>query len=404
MECKIGNSVNKRISCLSLLALAIFTQLLFIFDLPFPGLVLFLTGIVLVLLSILKIEAFPSVPGIPFQLVTPAVLWLMTIFLRMNRIDVIHPIHDLSARFMVATLRISHGNPIFPFISRFEYDEVLISWIFAPAITLVGSSWLSFKIVSIMISTLTVPAAYLLVYKFLNHNAALISAACLMLSGYFQYSDPLIDMSRFSLVTLTLLLTLMITDNALMKDESVHWIWMTALLLAFAIYLHGSGRIVPVIFGINAIILVIRNAKEHRRSSLLRLLLIVTIVLVITLPFVVMVAENQQYIELKKRQIFGIHESFPFSWKGLLENAATVFGSFNYRARLHMLFSDRYPLMHPFMGVGAIGGIWLLIRNISRGWMRGLLLAFVLTSLPLIALTPGHWRGLYFSPLLPFYM
>jgi hypothetical protein len=329
----------------------------------------------------------------------PWLLWVAAIIVRTRYITDRYPIQDLSARFTLAAIEISRGNPVFPFIPQYEYDESLISWFFAPFLALFGHAWITVKVLSVVIGTSLVPVTFIYVRKLINTPAAYLASAAVLSSSYFQYSDPMIDMSRFSLVAVCLLLALMSLDNMLSPHRHAAWSILTGLFLVIPAYIHSIGRIHIVIA---AVTVICRCSQRKNRIPWNvvrpRLFQLAGVSMALILPLVVYILKNPGYLEFKRRQIFGLHDMYPFSWIGLYENFKTVLTGFHYKSGLHMLFPPDKPLLHPVIGAGVIGGIWLLLKNQHRQGFPGLMTAILFTTVPLSFVTPGHWRGLYLSP------
>ncbi|MBN1879246.1 hypothetical protein JW823_03970 [bacterium] len=395
MDSTIKKIFSFQFACTLSLLLATAVQILFHFNQPITGAIVFLLGTAAALTLPTPKPFDRQVSSQSIRI--PIMLWLIAIILRLHHLGTGYSIQDLSARFMYAAIQITHGSAYFPCIPQFEYDEVLISWLYVPVITLFGPAWMSFKITSVILSTSIVPAAYLFMDKFYGRYGAQLSSGFLLFSSYFQYCDPLIDMTRFTMVASLILVSMVTVENMMSRQNARIWILVTAFLMTAASYMHSSGRIVPVITIALAVERIIERSDLPRKTRLLRLVQTVLIFFLLMIPLLDYIASNPEYLVFKKRQIYGIHESYPFSWHGLLTNMLTVLGSFHYRAINHMLFTNKLPLMHPFIGVGSIGGIWLLIFNRHTRSQRVLLMAIFFTLIPLFILTPGHWRGLYFA-------
>lgn len=383
-----------------LASVAFCIQLLYWIDRPLTATLLFGTCAVFVFFSRKTLQPEdlfqPGRTRLPLLLL----LWFGTIALRCHGLTENHSIHDLQARFMVAAIEITRGNLLFPCIPRYEFDETLISWFLAPVIMLFGSSWIVIKITSIALSSLIVPSGYLFIHNMVDRHAAMPAAGFLMVSSYFQFSDPLIDMTRFSLVATSMMLAMLAIKHGLRANSGFSGVLLPALLTVIPAYLHSLGRIVFCIVWLQAFCETGERSQADRKRVWIRMSQYTLLVTLLMIPFISYVLENPAYLDFKERQVFGIHEAYLFSWQGLADNIRTVLGSFTYRSMHHMLFSETRPLMHPLAGAGAIGGILLLIRTGGRCRRTGLSIAILITTLPLIFLTPGHWRGLYMAPAL----
>lgn len=391
-------SKNKQPGVAVLLSAAVLVQLLFYLQWPLVASALF------AIFCVFCARKHPSENGVKRTL--PADysdtflalgLWICAIVLRLYRLDAFHNINDLVARFSYAALQISRGHAVFPCIQPFEYDESLVSWVFAPFFRLMGHRWLTIKTVSAILSTLLVPVSYGWLRRSQSRQTSFLAAAFIVLSGYFQFCDPLISMSRFTLITIIVLGLLICLDKLFASKGSAAWILPAGVLGACALYIHSTGRVVlPLILwiGLKQSFL---NPTSRRRRIIIRMAAAILLILVLFSPFIIFTVHDPAYFYFKKRQIFGMHEAYPFSWNGLLTNAFTVFSNFNYRAVLHMHFKDTYPLLKPITGTGAIGFVWLLILHRKQRFLTGLPAALCISLLALIAVTPGHWRGLYFS-------
>lgn len=327
----------------------------------------------------------------------PFLFWIVAIVLRLYRLEEMYIIDDLAARFLHTSLKILNGQPVFPCMTPFEYDESLTSWIYVPFIHLFGHSWGAVKTVSAVLNSMLVPIAWLCVRKQFSALAASFVAGLLVLSSYFNYCDPMISMSRFAFIAILLFLLVTYLDRALDSQKSLLWIAIVSILSVVPMYLHSTGRAAPVIVFFCGLYRIITAKKVLRMTMFWRFMAILSCSIICFTPFLAFVKNHPEYLAFKRRQIFGFHESYPFSWSGLWSNFISVLGNFNYRAIHHMHFSANAPLLRPVTATGVIGFLWLSPRMIKNRVVVYWYAVLVATVLPLTIVTPGHWRGLYFS-------
>ncbi|HPQ38975.1 MAG TPA: hypothetical protein PLV45_01250, partial [bacterium] len=391
--------ISGKPGALGLTGAAICVQLLFHVNLPITALVAFL--LITALCFTVRTPTVHSItdhpPGTAGDATLAIAFWALAAGLRLYHLDDFYNISDLTARFTVAALQIAQGIPVFPCIAPFEFDESLISWFYAPFFTVLSPRWITIKTISAILNTLLVPIAYGWLRHRFSRQTACIGASLLALSGYFQYCDPLISMSRFSFIAMTMLLLLICLEKLFTVRESPIWMIPSAILGAVAVYMHSTGRMaIPLIawLGLKASVAgrgIERNRMIRRTAGTLALLAL------LFLPFILFTMDHPAYYYFKKRQIYGLHEAYPFSWQGLMTNGFTVFTNFNYRAVLHMHFKDAFPLLRPVTGIGVIGFLWLVTLERDRRRLEGLPAALFFSLVPLVFITPGHWRGLYFT-------
>lgn len=333
----------------------------------------------------------------------PWLLWIIAVLIRLRHVSSHYSIQDLSARFTLTAIEITRGNPVFPFIPQYEYDESLISWFFAPFLLLFGHAWLTVKVVSIILSTFIVPVSFYYADRILGSRAAFLVSLAVMSCSFFQYTDPMVDMSRFSIVTVFILLSLISLGHVFVSDRPLIWSVLAGLLTILPTYIHSIGRINLAVVIVFIITQLHRKIRENQWKKVKAgIYCFVGIVVSFSVPMVLFIWRTPGYIEFKKKQIYGFHTSFPFSWAGLYKNFYDVFMSFHYKAGQHMFFPSDQPLLQPVIAIGAIGGIWLLLKNIHRPHFATLFSAILLSTVPLAFLTPGLWRCLYFSPAVAF--
>ncbi|MCD4653921.1 glycosyltransferase family 39 protein, partial [bacterium] len=336
------------------------------------------------------------------DIVLLCLLWVVALLLRFHVLNENYSISDLSARFVYTSLQILDGNFIFPCIVPYEYDEILISWIFAPFLKIFGHDWTTVKYIAASINTLLVPVTYCWMRRYFTRTAAFIASGLIVLCGYFQFCDPLISMSRFSLVTIILFLLICCLERTFQSSGKIWWILPSAFLTATSMYMHSTGRVALVLVSIFGLYRVFSGSITERRMNIFKLLGVMTITLLLFTPFVIYAYDNPRYFFFKRRQIFGLHEAYPFFWTGLWHNMISVLSNFNYRAQHHMHFPENLSLLRPITGAGAIGFFWLMLRNWKDPRYILWITSLVLTVIPLMMITPGHWRGLYFSPSVAF--
>jgi len=120
---------------------------------------------------------------------------------------------------------------------------------------------------------------------------------------------------------------------------------------------------------------------------------------ILFIPMIIYLAGDTNYFFFKNRQIYGFHESYPFTLTGLMHNIWTIMITFNYRAWLTTQFPNTAPLLMFIAASAFLGGIWLLVRNRGDYRVQVLFCGVLFAFLPLCIVTPGNWRGLYLTPL-----
>ena len=176
------------------------------------------------------------------------------------------------------------------------------------------------------------------------------------------------------------------------------WMSLCELICATGMYMHSTGRVCLAIIIFLGIHHLFTEDKTSKRTTLIRTTLMLAGAIILFLPFLDQVSNQGMYLQFKRRQIFGFHEAYPFCWTGLWQNMVTVFSNFHYRAVHHMHFNDSRALLRPVTATGSLGFFWLSLTLIRKKLFRCWLILVFLTTAPLIIVTPGHWRGLYFSP------
>ncbi len=325
-------------------------------------------------------------------------MFIATLCIRLYRIEDFHNIGELSARFGYAVNQILEGHYIFPCLEKYEYDENLTAFIIAPFIHWFGRSWTDFKMVSAGLGSLIVPMSYLLVFRIAGRSSAVLAAGMLCLSGYMQRCDALISMLRFNLIGLLVVANLYF----LIRFYESHGKWRWALPAGFASgiawYFHSMGRLVPVMMVLSMILILIRFPRGSRWKAATGVFMAVALVLLLSTPMTVYIKTTGGYLYYKKRQILGFHESFPFSWHALKANVYITLTNFNYLARLQTHFPADKPLLRYFTAAGVIGGLCLLWRTRRNINMNMLTIGIIMCIAPLCIVTPGAWRGVYFTP------
>ncbi|MBN1550661.1 hypothetical protein JW979_04295 [bacterium] len=328
-----------------------------------------------------------------------SVLWIATLFIRLYHIEKYFNIGDLSARYGYAINEILKGNHIFPFLSKYEYDETLTAYLFVPFVKLFGMSWTTLKVISIGYASCMIVVVYALTRRISNSTSAICASGLIALSPYFQRCDPIPGLLRFDIVTIVLLASLTI----LMDQRNLATPWkrsvILALLSAVAVYIHSSGRIVPVIILGYGVLTFFNKSMASQRSRIAKEMVIFTAVLtILCTPLIIAIFRSGGYLFNKRRQIFGFHEKYPFEWMELLRIIRITLTNFNYRAELQSFFPGDKPLLPFVTATGFLGGIWLLLKNIKTLSVKGIVLALSTSILALCVITPGNWRGLYFTP------
>ncbi len=331
------------------------------------------------------------------EIIVALVLWTTAITIRSIHIHQFHNIGDLSARFGYVINHNLKGDFIFPFLEKYESDETLSSFFLTPIIALIGMSWTNLKIASIILSTLIVPVTYFTIFQLLDAITAFLCSGLLILTFYFQFCDPLVSMVRFSLVTLCLLLTLIFLNKILRNFSRAKHLVFLSICSITAMYLHGSGRIVPMV----ALVILADDfirSKSVRKKRRKDIFLFSSAVTVGAVPFVYFALHSPGYLFFKKRQIFGLHKDYPFTWSGLRDNILSVLLNFNYRAKLQAHFSQNAPLLEALTAGCFLGGVILVWKYRNEIWSRLIIVGLFFSIVPLWFITPGNWRGLYFTP------
>jgi len=382
-----------------ILFLGLFCQFCFEFGDPVEG-VLALTLLILIITIQSKRGWHLERPGsfMKRDIMLICVVWVFTITIRVYSIQQYHGIGDLCARYAYGVVQILDGNYIFPCFPFYEFDESLVSFIMAPIIAIFGKSWTVFKVASIFVSSMIIPMSYYVALKLADRCSAFFVSGLLGLSAYMQRCDPLISMVRFNLVALMLLAILCLALKMRYSSNKFKWIFLMSLISGFAWYVHSMGRLAPI-FACSAIIAgIFEENRQIRRKYYKGLLMLVAVVIAISVPMMIFILKNGAYMFYKKRQIFGFHENYPFSWPVLLNNIFITFTNFNYKAVLQAHFNDNYPLMRLVTASGLFGGIGIFVKNRQFYSAKLVLIILIITILPLCIITPGTWRGLYFTP------
>lgn len=384
---------------IGIVLICVMIQWLFMADCPKWAIVVFGVVTLVILFSNRNIWSFPETGRKNRNSWLPWLLWITAILIRMHYVVLHYSIQDLSARFTVTAIEISRGNPVFPFIPQYEYDESLVSWFFAPFLLLLGHAWLTVKMISIILSTSLVPTSFYYVRRIIDTRAAFLVSLAVMSSHFFHYTDPMVDMSRFSLVTVFILLSLISLDHVFSSSKPYAWSVLAGLLTVLPAYIHSIGRVNLVIVIIFIASRFIQNKQILQWNKIkTRIYLVSCIAIFLLIPLMLFIWKTPGYLDFKRRQIYGFHESFPFSWAGLYQSFYDVLTSFHCKSGRHMFFPSDQPLLQPIIAVGVIGGLWLLIKNIRRSHFATLLSAVFLLTVSLAFITPGLWRCLYFSP------
>ncbi|MBN1296143.1 hypothetical protein JXA80_05135 [bacterium] len=398
MHHQLNENTTTRWKPTFLLVVSVAVYLLFSADKPLLAASLFLVATGVLSRFPLPTFALGSTPHLrPSDVLCATTIWIITAVLRLIHIDAVHSISDLTARFTLTAIQINQGIHAFPCIPAYEYDESLISWIFAPFLYVFGYRWTTVKTISVILSSALTPLAFLWLRRSLPRHNAVFGVAFIVFSRYLQLCDPLISMSRFSAVAALVLLLLLTTEIMLTPGRSIAWTIPVSLVATTAMYMHSTGRIVvPLLLWIG--FCQWRTASPSNRPVIRqRLFFSILLITIFFIPFLAYTAHHPMYFLFKKRQIFGVHEHFPFSWSGLLTNTRSVLLNFHYKASLHMHFDESSPLLLPLTVIGSLGCIAAMtgrsVSSVMPGWRPALTLSLV----PLIAVTPGHWRGLYFT-------
>jgi hypothetical protein len=323
--------------------------------------------------------------------------WAAVLLVRTHNIELFHNIGDLSARYGYAAVQILKGNHIFPFLAEFEYDETLVAYLLAPWMKWFGLNWVIMKKITIAYASLLIPAGYIVALLLFGRPAAIASAGFLVTSRYFQRCDPLAGLLKFNLVAAIYIISLVLAWQLPRKKRWIPTVLILGILSSLAMYIHSSGRIILCLVVLVCTVSGIRESGWICRKNLAQIGLYLLIFMTLSAPLIYSLSTTSNYFFFKNRQIFGLHEEYPFSWVGLVQNIWSVASNFNYKARLHALFSERFPLLSFGTGTAFLCGIWLMLRKIKnfrmQVWAAGLAVAVG----PLVIITPGNWRGFYFA-------
>ncbi|MBN1355313.1 hypothetical protein JXA40_03475 [bacterium] len=327
-----------------------------------------------------------------------ALIWASALTLRIYRIDSFHNIGDLSARYGYAAVQIMKGNHLFPFMPLFEYDETLTAYLLVPWLKLFGLTWTNLKIISVGYASLLIPAVYILTGILYGRIPAIFASGFTVLSRYFYRCDPLPGLLKFNLVAVCYILSLAMVYRTGKTSRWIPAAVRLSILSSLAMYIHSSGRIVGVAVLAAIGLLWLRKTPKIPWNPAAMIILYLTSVALLCLPLFSAFIRTSDYFFFKNRQIFGLHENYPFSLTGLIRNIWSLVVNFNYSARLHAMFDERVPLLFFLTAALFLCGLWFLSRTAGRIESQILLLGFFLASAPLILITPGNWRGLYFAP------
>lgn len=329
-------------------------------------------------------------------------IWIAALSIRMYRLDEFHKIDELSARYSLVALDVLSGNLHFPFIPRYEFDESLVGFLIVPWFSSIGCSWVSTKLFSVLVSSLMIPIVFFAIRRSAGLEAAVASSGLIAMSEYFQKTDPLLGFLRFTLLAMIMIEIISTIDSIVrMKHYLVKIAWLM-LLCVVSIYIHSFGRLIPFFAS-----LIIGIRWLHIHASIKRRLIMALIAIwSVSLPTMAHIFReislNPGYVFFKGRQIIGQHEHYPLSWSLVWMSARSVLENFNYRASLHQMFSDQWPLFRPATGILFLAGLLSMFSNLRALYSRQFLSAFFFALLPLCAITPGNWRGIYFAPAVAF--
>ncbi len=327
-------------------------------------------------------------------------LWSTYIVVRSYHVESYHNIGDLSARYGFGVCQILKGIHHFPFFTQYEFDESLVSYLFAPFCFWWGVSWTTLKLISICFSSLLIPIVYLYTKEITDRCSAIAACCFLVLSYYFQKCDPLIEMLRFNLVASLIFLSAWIVQRVLSSGSLSCLTSVTlGLISGVGIYFHSIGRLIPLLTIMYFLIFGLHSTKKdkwmHIWNNMILFLLVATI---IALPLIYSICSDKGYLFFKNRQIFGLHEHYPFSWKGFIKNGISVIGTFNYQAGKQYFFHSEKPLLDFWSASGVWGGLVFILKNRKYYKFQSMMLTILLTTMPLVLVTPGPWRGLYWAP------
>ncbi|GEM_PF-6266827 len=369
---------------------------------PLPAAGLFLTALLCAFslrssICIRTRAATPALDAIPI-----IVLWITAIAIRTHRITEFHKIDELSARYSLVALDFIRGIVHFPFLPKYEFDESLVGFLIIPWFEVFGVSWDAIKLFSILMSSLLIPAAYLFLRRTTGSESAIGAASLLAFSEYFQKTDPIFGMLRFTLLAIAMITILRLIDGLGESRPCAIRAILLVLINIIALYIHSYGRLLPIF----TTLMMIMKFPWLRGTAACRPRWIVASLWVICLAgmghLLWEIHRNPGYLFFKGRQVLGRHELYPLTWELLVHSCRSVIENLNYRATLHQLFSPDFPLFRRATGILFLAGLIALPAETPRGGSRRILAAFATTTIPLCALTPGPWRGVYFAPMVAF--
>ncbi len=369
---------------------------------PLPAAGLFLTALLCALTHPGSIRIRSRAASPVFDAIRVSILWLCAIAIRTHRITEFHKIDELSARYSLVALDFMRGVVHFPFIPKYEFDESLVGFLIVPWFEIFGISWDTIKLFSILTSSLLIPAAFLLLRRTTGSEAAIGAGSLLVLSEYFQKTDPIFGMLRFTLLAIAMIAILRLIDRLDASSRYATRATMLVLLNIIGLYIHSYGRLLPIY----TTVLLFLKFPRMRGTAARRPGVVVAVLWVISLAAIGHllweIHQHPGYVFFKGRQVLGRHEQYPLTWELLVHSCRSVIENLNYRATLHQMFSPDFPLFRRATGILFLGGLIALLAERPRRDARRLLAAFAFTALPLCALTPGPWRGVYFAPLVAF--